>query len=335
MRFENEISLKQFNTFGVASTASNYVRAESIEDIRDALTLAKSNKLRTVVLGGGSNILFAENVDALVLHIANKGKTVREMGGGKILVDVAAGESWPELVCWAVCSGYGGIENLAMIPGTAGAAPVQNIGAYGIEFRNVCHSVTALNRHSGVIRRFSSQECNFGYRDSVFKQTGEWIITSLSLILDRNATLSTEYGALKEELQGITNPGFADVKKAIISIRSKKLPAVEELGSAGSFFKNPVVPEAFYLELHKSNPELPGFNQHDGTVRIPAAWLLDSAGWKGKREGDVGCYHLQPLIIVNYGAATGAEILQFSKTIQRDIVERFGVHLEREVVLCP
>ncbi len=338
MRIENNVPLQSLNSFGIAATAGHFVRAGSVGVIREALAWAKSRCLRAIILGGGSNILFTGHVDALVLHIAVKGIEVRDLEGDRRLVTVAAGESWADLVWWAADAGYGGIENLSMIPGTAGAAPVQNIGAYGAEFRDVCRSVTVLDRRTGEEREFFAEECRFGYRDSLFKQQPEkWVVTAVSLVLDRRAALNTEYGALREELRagGRGEYSFADVAKAVAAVREKKLPAPQVLGNAGSFFKNPVVSASLYQNLRENNPEMPGFEQKDGTVKLSAAWLLEAAGWKGKRAGKVGCYALQPLVLVNHGGASGEEILQFSEAVQKNIEQRFGVRLERETIVYP
>ncbi len=338
MRIENNVSLQSLNTFGVAATARHYARADSIDAVRAALAWAHERGLRVIILGGGSNILFTGDVNALVLHIALRGIDDRDMGGGKRLVTVAAGENWADLVWWAVGKGYGGIENLSLIPGTAGAAPVQNIGAYGAEFRDVCHSVAALDRHTGEMREFAAAECCFGYRDSVFKQQADrWIVTGVAMMLDRNAALRTEYGTIQEELAACGKGAacFADVANAVASIRKAKLPSPEELGNAGSFFKNPVVSAALYQDLLAKNPGMPGFAQGDGRVKLSAAWLLDTAGWKLKRVGDVGCCQSQPLVLVNYGGAAGQDILRFSEAIHDDIARRFGVRLEREAVTYP
>ena len=349
MQIQHDISLKTLNTFGVDVTARYYARAASVDDVRCALAWAGENRVPVIVLGGGSNILFTRDPDALVLHVALRGITERALEGGKRLVTAAAGESWPDLVWWAVERGYGGIENLSMIPGTLGAAPVQNIGAYGAEFRDVCAGVTALNCKSGgsggnggsgAIREFSPEECRFGYRDSIFKrEAGEWIVLAASMLLDPAAPLHTGYGALREKLEaaassGAALPTYADVARAVADIRTEKLPAPENLGSAGSFFKNPVVSVDAYRKLCDTYPELPGFEQ-GGMVKLSAAWLLDRAGWKGKRRGDAGCYAMQPLVLVNYGRASGDELLRFSLAVQEDVAQRFGVELEREAVVYP
>ena len=338
MHIDHDVPLMRLNTFGVAATARHYIRADSADTIRDALAWAENRGLRSLVLGGGSNILFMEPVEALVLQIALAGRTVLNMGDGRHLVTVAAGERWDDLVRWAVGQGYGGIENLILIPGTVGAAPVQNIGAYGVEFGDVCHSVTALHRRTGTMREFSAEECHFGYRDSFFKQhPEEWIVTGISLVLDEHAPLRAEYGVLRQKLAALATkqPCCVDVAEAVEAIRKAKLPSPEVLGSAGSFFKNPVVAATLYQNLRERYPALSGYEQEDGAVKLSAAWLLDSAGWKGKRAGNVGCYPLQPLVLVNYGGATGEEILRFSETIRDDIAQRFGVLLEREAVVYP
>ena len=338
MQIENDVPLQNLNTFGVPAAARYFAEIPCVEALREALAWAKRQSLRVIILGGGSNILFTGSVDALVLHMTGQGITVQDLGGGKSLISVAAGENWADLVWWAAKAGYGGLENLCLIPGTAGAAPVQNIGAYGAEFAEVCHSVAALNRHSGEEREFSPQDCAFGYRDSIFKRRAEeWVITGIKLLLDEKAPLRSEYGALREQLaaRGKERPNFLDVAEAVAAIRQAKLPAPEDLGNAGSFFKNPAVPAALYEALRTEHPGLPGFKQPDGRIKLSAAWLLDTAGWKGKRAGRVGCYERQPLVLVNHGGADGGEILEFSEQIQADIRQRFVVRLEREPVVYP
>ena len=338
MHIKNDVSLQKLNTFGVAAAARYFAEVPDVEALREALAWAKGRALRVIILGGGSNILFTGYVDGLVLRMSGQGIGVQDLGGGKRLVSVAAGENWADLVWWAAKAGYGGIENLCLIPGTAGAAPVQNIGAYGAEFAEVCHSVAALNRHTGEEREFLPEDCAFGYRDSIFKRWAEeWVVTGIKLLLDDAAPLRTEYGALRTQLaaQGKERPNFLDVAEAVAAIRGAKLPDPEDLGNAGSFFKNPTVAAALYESLRAEHPNLPGFKQPDGTVKLSAAWLLDTAGWKGKRAGHVGCYARQPLVLVNHGGADGGEILEFSETIQADIAERFGIRLEREAVVYP
>lgn len=338
MHIENDVPLQNLNTFGVAAAARYFAETPGAESLHEALAWAKGRDLRVIILGGGSNILFTGYVDALVLRMTGQGIDVQDLGQGKRLISVAAGENWADLVWWAARSGYGGIENLCLIPGTAGAAPVQNIGAYGAELADVCHSVTALNRLSFEEREFSPQECAFGYRDSIFKRhPDEWVITNIKLLLDEQAPLRTKYGALQGQLEAMSKerPNFMDVAEAVAAIRQAKLPDPADLGNAGSFFKNPTVPAALYEDLRAEHPDMPGFAQANGTVKLSAAWLLDTAGWKGKRSGHVGCYALQPLVLVNHGHANGGEILEFSETIQADIAERFGIRLEREPVVYP
>lgn len=338
MRIEYDFPLKPLNTFGIAARARYFAGARSVDDVREALAWAGERRLRTFILGGGSNILFTEDVDGLVLHMKIQGIGVHERDSAKYLVTAAAGDSWAGLVRWAVERGYGGIENLSGIPGTAGAAPIQNIGAYGVEFSEICHSVTALERDTGKIREFSAGECCFGYRDSFFKHHAEkWIILAICVRLDRNAPLRLEYGALKETLSrlGKMQPCIADVRESVLAIRAQKLPEPKELGSAGSFFKNPVVPISQYRQLRARYPGMPGFAQKNGMVKLSAAWLLETAGWKGKKEGRVGCYSQQPLVLINHGDASGQEVLCFSQDIQKSIADSFGISLERETVLYP
>lgn len=332
------VPLDKFNTFGVRAIARYFTSADSVDDLREAFEWSQQHHTRTILLGGGSNILFTGDVDALVVSIGIKGLDIQQTGESQYTVYAGAGENWHGLVQWAVGRGLGGIENLSFIPGLVGAAPVQNIGAYGAEFRDVCSSVTAMHRATGLEHVFTAEECRFGYRNSIFKQQpDEWAVIGVSLVLDKKAPLKTGYGALENELEklGISQPAYADIARLVESIRRKKLPLPEDLGSAGSFFKNPVVTKNIAEQLQAQYPKATVYPQNDGTVKLSAAWLLDQAGWKGKQNGNVGCYPLQPLVLVNYGTDNGKDIVAFSETIQADIAERFGITLEREVVTYP
>lgn len=343
MTIESSISLQPFNTFGVNVTARHYVKVTSVGEIRRALAWAQDNATQIFILGGGSNILFTKDIDGLVIHIDLKGITTQfpdneTPGFGKCFVTIAAGEDWSKAVWWAASNGLGGIENLYLIPGTAGAAAVQNIGAYGVELCDVCHHVTALHLPTGAIHDLSVKDCQFGYRDSLFKrQSGVWIVLSITLELNKNAPLNTGYGALKETLdqQAGSTPMYTDVACAVAGIREAKLPSPDTIGSAGSFFKNPVIPSEQYQKLLAQYPGMPAYEQGDGYYKLSASWLLDTAGWKQKDRATVGCYPRQPLVLINKGTATGQEILAFSEEIQNDIAKRFGITLEREVVVYP
>ena len=341
MIIQHNIPLQPLTTFGVPATARYYTLAHSTQDIIDAIQWAKEQVTRPIILGGGSNILFTEDIDSLILHIGLKGIQVELKDEHKRLVTIAAGENWSETVWWAAQQGFGGIENLYHIPGTAGAAAVQNIGAYGVELGDICQYVTALHLPTCETHDIPVEDCQFGYRQSLFKQHPEqWIVLSISLLLDTKAPLNTDYGALHKTLaqqmkEKSTSPGYADVALAVATIRESKLPSPETIGSAGSFFKNPVVNEATHEALIEKHPHMPAYALPNGDYKLSASWLLDTAGWKEKGTPTVGCYQSQPLVIVNKGGAKGSEILHFSQTIQDDIQQRFRITLEREVVVFP
>jgi UDP-N-acetylmuramate dehydrogenase len=253
--------------------------------------------------------------------------------GEQVLVEAEAGEPWHPFVQWTLAQGLVGLENLSLIPGTVGAAPVQNIGAYGVELKDLFAGLTALDRHTGELREFSLEECGFAYRDSLFKrESGRWLILRVRFALSRSAALHLDYGPVRQRLaeQGIDAPTALDVGQAICAIRSEKLPDPAVLGNAGSFFKNPVVPAALAQRLRAEHADLVGYPQADGQVKLAAAWLIERAGWKGFREGDAGVHRLQALVLVNYGSATGAQLLALAQRIQADIAQRFAVELEIE-----
>ena len=294
---------------------------------------AAEQKLPLLVIGGGSNLLLTGDVQALVLQMASRGIRLLEDDGERVVVEAEAGEVWHAFVLWTLEQGLSGLENLSLIPGTVGAAPMQNIGAYGVEIKDVFAGLTALDRQTGELREFELAECNFGYRDSVFKQhPGRWLILRVRFALSRAAHLHLEYGPVRQRLseQGVEHPTASDVSRAISSIRSEKLPDPAVLGNAGSFFKNPVVPALLAAELKLAYPGLVGYPQPDGQVKLAAGWLIETAGWKGFREADAGVHRLQSLVLVNYGSATGEQLLALAHRIQIDIDQRFGVQLEME-----
>lgn len=326
-------SLKPFNSFGVDVTASLFAQAHSDADVREALLYAADHKVPLLVIGGGSNLLLTGNVTALVLRMATRGIRLLEDSGERVVVEAEAGEVWHAFVLWTLEQGLSGLENLSLIPGTVGAAPMQNIGAYGVEIKDVFAGLTALDRQTGELRDFTLAECNFGYRDSLFKQqAGRWLILRVRFALSRAASLHLEYGPVRQRLseQGIDRPTASDVSRAISSIRSEKLPDPAVLGNAGSFFKNPVVSATLAAELKLAHPGMIGYPQADGRVKLAAGWLIEAAGWKGFREADAGVHRLQSLVLVNYGSATGLQLLALAQRIQADIEQRFAVHLEME-----
>ena len=333
LQLQINASLKPFNSFGVDVRASLFAQARSDADVHEALLCAAEQKLPLLVIGGGSNLLLTGDVQALVLQMASRGIRLLEDDGERVVVEAEAGEVWHAFVLWTLEQGLSGLENLSLIPGTVGAAPMQNIGAYGVEIKDVFAGLTALDRQTGELREFELAECNFGYRDSVFKQhPGRWLILRVRFALSRAAHLHLEYGPVRQRLseQGVEHPTASDVSRAISSIRSEKLPDPAVLGNAGSFFKNPVVPALLAAELKLAYPGLVGYPQPDGQVKLAAGWLIETAGWKGFREADAGVHRLQSLVLVNYGSANCEQLLALAHRIQIDIEQRFGVQLEME-----
>jgi UDP-N-acetylmuramate dehydrogenase len=331
---EKNKELLPFNTFGLSAKAAHFVVVDSPASVRKAI----ANAIAPVrILGGGSNILFAHDVAGLLLKNEIKGITVVRQWPGRVHVRVGGGENWHDFVCWAVENGYGGVENLSLIPGTVGAAPIQNIGAYGVELKDVFVRLTALDLQTGRTRSFSKVECAFGYRDSVFKRTAKdrYLITEvvLSLTVGKHR-INTSYGDISKTLEahGVTGvPTIAQISAAVIAIRSSKLPDPKVIGNCGSFFKNPEVPAEVLQNIRTTHPNAPGYDLPAGQVKIPAGWLIEQCGWKGKRVGNTGSYEKQALVLVNHGGATGAEVRQLASDIIASVQAKFGVALEAEV----
>jgi UDP-N-acetylmuramate dehydrogenase len=327
------VSLKPFNTFGVEVQAKAFAEAHDDDDVRQALAYSAEHALPLLVIGGGSNLLLTTDIQALVLRMASRGIRIISDDGERVIIEAEAGEGWHAFVLSTLEQGLSGLENLSLIPGTVGAAPMQNIGAYGVEIKDVFHSLTALDRQTGELREFTLSDCAFAYRDSVFKQQpGRWLILRVRLVLSRAANLHLEYGPVRQRLdeQGISQPTPKDVSLAICAIRSEKLPDPAVLGNAGSFFKNPLVAASLAAELKREHPGLVGYPQADGQVKLAAGWLIEHAGWKGYRDGDAGVHRLQSLVLVNYGTATGLQLLDLAQRIQIDIEQRYRVKLEME-----
>jgi UDP-N-acetylmuramate dehydrogenase len=330
---QSDVSLKPFNTFGVDVRARLFAEAHSDADIREALAYAKAHNVELLVIGGGSNLLLTGDIDALVLRVATRGIRVTHENCDGATVEAEAGEPWHPFVQETLAQGLAGLENLSLIPGTVGAAPMQNIGAYGVELKDVFDSLVAMDRENGETREFSLSECAFGYRDSVFKHhVGRWLILRVRFRLSFSARLHLDYGPVRQRLheQGIAHPTPIHVSRAISAIRSEKLPDPATLGNAGSFFKNPLVSAELAARIRETHPGLVAYLQADGQVKLAAGWLIEQAGWKGFRDGDAGVHGLQSLVLVNHGAASGLDILHLAQRIQADILERFGVVLEME-----
>ena len=333
LQVRQDVSLKPYNSFAVEARASHFVEVENDPQLLAALDYAQVQRLPMLLLGGGSNLLLTADVQALVLRMASRGIRILADDGEQVLVEAEAGEAWHPFVLWTLEQGFAGLENLSLIPGTVGAAPVQNIGAYGVELKDCFAGLTALDRQSGELREFSLQDCAFAYRDSQFKrESGRWVILRVRFQLSRTAALHLDYGPVRQHLaeQGITAPTAADVSRAICAIRSEKLPDPAQLGNAGSFFKNPLVSAEQARALRQQHADLVAYPQADGQVKLAAGWLIEQAGWKGYRVGDAGVHRLQALVLVNYGQATGQELLALAQRIQADISARFDVQLEIE-----
>ncbi|ROL68412.1 UDP-N-acetylenolpyruvoylglucosamine reductase [Pseudomonas chlororaphis] len=333
LQLQSQVSLKPFNTFGVEVKAQWFAEAHSDDDVREALAYSAQHSLPLLVIGGGSNLLLTADIPALVLRMATRGVRLLSDNGEQVVVEAQAGEAWHPFVQWTLEQGLSGLENLSLIPGTVGAAPMQNIGAYGVEIKDVFAGLTALDRQTGELREFSLADCEFAYRDSLFKQqAGRWLILRVRFALNRAAHLHLDYGPVRQRLteQGIEQPTPLDVSRAICAIRSEKLPDPAVLGNAGSFFKNPLVPASLAAQIKQTHPGLVAYPQADGQVKLAAGWLIEQAGWKGFREADAGVHRLQSLVLVNYGAATGLQLLHLAQRIQQDIAERFNVQLEME-----
>ena len=326
-------SLKAYNSFGIDVAAEHFVEVQTDDEARTALIQAAEKALPVLVLGGGSNLLLTRDVPGLVMRMAGRGRRILTESADTVVVEAEAGEPWHPFVQWTLSQGLCGLENLSLIPGTVGAAPMQNVGAYGVEIKDVFAGLTALDRETGAVRDFSLAECAFGYRDSVFKQQpGRWLIVRVRFALSRQLRAHLDYGPVRQRLaeQGIDQPTATQIGAAICSIRREKLPDPAELGNAGSFFKNPVVSAADAERLRVAYPNVVGYAQPDGQVKLAAGWLIEQAGWKGFREGDAGVHRLQALVLVNYGAASGAQLHALAQRIQADVQQRFGVTLEME-----
>lgn len=331
MSVQKNISLLPYNSFHLDVHASEFISVKTMEELKNIL----DNREPQLVLGGGSNVLLTRNVDGLVLKIGIRGIEEVKEDNAYIYVRAGAGELWHGLVQHTMDRNWGGLENLSLIPGEVGAAPIQNIGAYGVELKDVFYELEAYDRKEKKVFTFGVNDCLFGYRDSIFKSARKerYIILNVTFILRKNPVLNTHYGAIREELKlmGVKSPTIQDVSKAVIKIRRSKLPDPAVIGNAGSFFKNPVVDQAKFLSLSEKYPEMPAYPHEDQSVKLAAGWLIEQCGWKGYRRGDAGVHINQALVLVNYGKATGKEIYELSEKILTSVYKKFGIPLEREV----
>ena len=336
MHIKENFSLKNHNTFGVGVSAKYFAEVADLYELKYSIEFAKINHLKTLFLGGGSNILFTKDFEGLVIKLNLKGISEEISQENEVLVTAKAGENWHEFVQFCLSKNYGGLENLSLIPGNVGTSPMQNIGAYGTEIKDTFVSCKVLNLETFEVEHFNHEKCRFGYRDSIFKQEGKdkYVILEVTFRLTaKNHTIKTEYGAIKTELDtlGIGNPTIHDVSQAVINIRQSKLPDPKRTGNAGSFFKNPTISVEQFSEVQKQHPHMPSY-PNGNTVKIPAGWLIEQCGWKGKQIGNVASHELQALVIVNKtGRASGKEIFDYSTMIIESVKEKFGIQLEREV----
>lgn len=333
---QDHFSLQPYNTFGVDAKARFFIEAHTIEDLKKALSFSRSQSLPVLFLGGGSNILLTQDFDGVAIKLNLKGISEEIIDDQYVLVTAKAGENWHEFVMFCLEKGFGGLENLSLIPGNVGTSPMQNIGAYGTEIKDVFINCKVLNVKTLEIEIFTLERCRFGYRDSIFKQEGKDLYVILEVtfkLTTKNHLIKTEYGAIQAELQkaGIEKPTIKDISKAVIAIRQSKLPDPKVTGNAGSFFKNPTIPLDQFNSLKLKFENIQGYPNGD-QVKVPAGWLIEYCGWKGKQIGNVASHQLQALVIINAtGNATGKEIFDFSTKIINSVKEQFGIELEREV----
>jgi len=330
---QQDFSLKDHNSFGIDVKASLYASPKTTEQLIEVLNQYDCQNLPFLIIGEGSNLLFKNNFEGLVLNPGMKGIELLKDEGKQVLVRVGAAENWDGWVEHATRKGWFGLENLSLIPGSVGGAPVQNIGAYGKELKDQFAWLEAWDLQQQRQVRIKGKDCRFTYRNSIFKSEsrGRYIITHVAFRLNKEPHMKLDYESVKEAFKKAKGSSPADLRKIIISIRNQKLPDPQEVGNAGSFFKNPLVDMTIYKCIRVEYPEVTHFRGNDTQVKIPAAWFIEKAGWKGKRLGNVGTWPNQPLVITNYGSATGQEVLDFSEQIRKDIDKKFGVYLEREV----
>lgn len=343
MTIQKNISLKNYNTFGIAINAKRFISVTSVYELQQLLKVEKD----VFLLSGGSNMLLTKEIKKLVIHLNIEGISIDKEDANFVYLTVNAGENWHEFVRWCIAQNYGGIENLSLIPGNVGTCPIQNIGAYGVEVKDTITKVNALEIETGKIVSFSNEKCAFGYRNSIFKNEykGKVVITSVGFKLSKkNHKLNTSYGAIEAELtsKNIKKPSLKNVSDAVIAIRKSKLPDPKEIGNSGSFFKNPVISLEQFLKLQEKFPKMPFYKVLSSNlkplethVKVPAGWLVEQSGFKGKRYGDAGVHDKQALVLVNYGNATGEEVFNLAQKIQQTVFTNFGISLEIEVnVIC-
>jgi UDP-N-acetylmuramate dehydrogenase len=332
LNIKQNISLKKYNTFGISVHAKRFIAVNSVYELQQLLSQEKN----IFLLSGGSNMLLTKDIEKLVVHVDITGVSIDRENENDVYLTVNAGENWHEFVLWCVANNYGGIENLSLIPGNVGTCPIQNIGAYGVEVKDTITKVEAVEIETGKLVSFSSEDCQFGYRNSIFKNEvkGNYVITSVSFKLTKKEhRLNTSYGAIETELASkeIKKPTLKNISEAVIAIRQSKLPDPKKIGNSGSFFKNPVISKTLFEKIQKKYPKIPSYEISDQEIKVPAGWLIEQSGFKGKRFGNYGVHEKQALVLVNYGGASGQEIFQLAKKIQASILTNFSISLEIEV----
>jgi UDP-N-acetylmuramate dehydrogenase len=334
LQIQQNVSLKNFNTFGVEASAKYFVEINHEDELVELFMDPQWKQMELLVMGGGSNMLLINDFDGLVVHMNIRGFEHR-INHNEVYVEAGGGEVWNDLVNFCVAREYAGLENLSLIPGSVGASPIQNIGAYGVELQDVFESCKAFEIATGTFKTFTKADCNFGYRESIFKSEvkGQYIIVSVKFHLSLIPNLNLRYGAIEQELtaRGITSPTIKDVSQVVSHIRVSKLPDPSTIGNAGSFFKNPVIAQTEFAPIHAKFPEIVNYPAGDGYVKLAAGWLIEQCGWKGKVVGNTGTWKNQALVLVNHGGATGQEIFNFSSQIIDSVYTKFGVTLQREV----
>lgn len=337
LELQKDISLKSYNTFGIDVKTAYLYTVEAEEDIYNILNREELSRLKWLVLGEGSNILFTADYPGLILHNAIKGIEKIEEDSIRVIIKVGAGEKWDDLVNYAIINGYGGIENLSLIPGTVGAAPVQNIGAYGMEVKETIQYIEGIHLEIKEKQSLTNNDCVFNYRDSIFKRQlkNKFFITYVYFRFNKKPILKYDYKEVQKRLEQYSEISLKSIREVVISIRREKLPDVNEIGNAGSFFKNPVIQKDKFNRLQKRYPDMPFFTQYQGTVKIPSAWLIEKTYGKGIRDGNCGNYTNQPLILVNYGVDNGYEIFRLAQKIRTLVKHKFDIDLEFEVNIQP
>lgn len=332
---QQNVSLKPYNTFGIDVSSSRFCDVTSADELVALLKDEEHSTQPLLILGGGSNMLLTKDFNGLVIKNSIKGIEIIKEDNDFVFVKAGAGEVWHQFVLYCIANNFAGVENLSLIPGNVGAGPMQNIGAYGVELKDVFHELEAIHIKDRTIRTFSKEDCRFGYRESVFKKEvkGQYVITSVTFRLKKKPVLNTSYGAIEQELQrmGVTQPTIKTVSDAVIHIRQSKLPDPAVLGNAGSFFKNPEIAVEHYEKVKTQHPGLVAYPASEGRMKVAAGWLIEQCGWKGKRVGNTGSHKDQALVLVNYGGANGDEIYKLALEIQKSVRERFNITIEPEV----